>query len=246
MNVLITGGSSGIGEEFAYQFAKKKKNIILVARNEERLKEIKKDIEGKYKVKCKYIISDLSKPTEINKLIKNIEKEDIEILVNNAGFGNRIDFNKSEMNIIEDMLHVHITTTTLLTRVVLEKMFKKNKGKIINVASIAGYLLTSKSNIIYNSTKRYIIHFSKCLQEEIKENKKNIKVQALCPGYTKTNFEKRAVFNNKLPTLPKFMHMETKDVVSKSIKCLENRKVVCIPGWFNRVIVFLLKMGVYK
>ncbi len=244
--ILITGGSSGIGKEYAYQFAKLKKDLILVARNEIELKKIKKDLEEKYKIKCEYLIFDLSRLDQINQLCKIIEKENIEILINNAGFGNRIAFSKTEYSITQNMINVHITATTLLTRAVLDQMIKRNSGKIINVASLAGYLFTSKSNIIYNATKRYIIHFSKNLQDEIKKQNKNIKIQALCPGFTKTNFDKHAIFKTMLPRLPSFMYMEAKEVVLKSIKALENRRVVYIPSFKNKILYFLLRLNFYR
>lgn len=244
--VLITGASSGIGKEYAYQFAELKKDLILVARNETELKKIKKEIIENYKVDCKHIICDLSKAEEIKKLIEKIKNEDVEILINNAGFGNRIPFSKSEADVTENMINVHILATTLLTRAVIEKMILKNKGTIINVASLAGYLYTSKSNIIYNSTKRYIIHFSRNLQDEINKQNKKIKVQALCPGFTKTNFDKTAIFKTMLPVLPSFMYMEAKDVVSLSIKALNKKKVVFIPSFKNKILGFLLKLNIYK
>jgi short-subunit dehydrogenase len=244
--ILITGASSGIGKEYAYQFGKMKKELLLVARNKEALKEIKKDLEEKYKIKCEYYLCDLSSPEEIKKLAQKIEKENIDVLVNNAGFGNRIPFSQVDSKVTEDMINVHILATTLLTRSALPYMIKKNKGTIINVASLAGYLFTSKSNIIYNSTKRYVIHFSRNLQDEINKQNKKIKVQALCPGFTRTNFDKTAIFKTMLPILPSFMYMEADEVVRSSIKALKKRKVVFVPGFKNRVLAFLLKLNIYK
>jgi len=242
--ILITGASSGIGKEYAYQFGEAKKDLILVARNETELKKITKDLKDKFKIECEYILCDLSKPEEIKKLCKIIEKENIEVLVNDAGFGNRIPFSKTDYNITENMINVHILATTLFTRAVLDQMIKRNSGQIINVASLAGYLFTSKSNIIYNSTKRYIIHFTKNLQDEVKN--KNIKLQVLCPGFTRTNFDKNAIFKTRLPKLPSFMYMEAKEVVSTSIKCLSKKKVVCIPSFKNKVLYLLLRLNFYR
>jgi uncharacterized protein len=244
--ILITGGSSGIGKEFLEYFAKEKKEIIIVARNLEKIKKVKKEIKFKYDVNFDYIISDLSKQDDLKKLIKNIEKEDIDVLINNAGFGIDNDFIKTDLNYIEDMLYTHVMATTLLSRTVLKKMIKKNKGIIINLGSIAGYLLNSKSNIIYNSTKRYIIHFSKGLQDEIKQLNKNIKIQALCPGYTKTHFFDKYDLKTSKLYRPDYLYMTAKEVVKISINCLKSKRVVCIPGFKNKIIVFLLKLGVYK
>lgn len=244
--VLITGGSSGIGKEFVDYFAKEKKEIIIVARNLEKINKVKKEMKFKYGVDCKHIISDLSKKEEIEKLIEKIKNENIEILINNADFGIDKDFLKTDDSLIEEMISTHVTATTLLSRAVLINMIKRNKGTIINLGSIAGYLLNSKSNIIYNSTKRYIIHFSKCLQDEINQTNKNIKVQALCPGYTKTHFFDKYDLKTSKLYRPEYLYMTAKEVVNISIKCLRKRKVVCVPGIKNKIIVFLLKLGIYR
>lgn len=240
--VLITGASSGIGKEYTFNYAKQKYNLILVARNKTKLNKIKKELVTKYNIKCKIIICDLSKPIEIQKLIKKIKLEKIEILINNAGFGEKNTFNLSKITTDENMINVHVLATTLLTKSVYNKMLKQNSGTIINVASIAGYLYTSKSNIIYNSTKRYIIHFSKCLQEEINSLNKNIKVQALCPGFTKTNFNKTKIFERMFPKIYSFMYMDAKDVVTQSIKALKNKSVVYTPGKKNKLARIYLKI----
>ncbi len=244
--ILITGASSGIGKEYAYQFGKEKKDLLLVARNKEALIEIKKDLEERYNINCEYYLCDLSVPEEIKRLAKKIEKENIDVLVNNAGFGNRVPFSEVDLKVTEDMINVHIFATTLLTRAALPYMLKRNKGVIINVASLACYLFTAKNNIIYNSTKRYIIHFSRNLQDEINKKNKKIKVQALCPGSTKTNFDKTAIFKTMLPVLPSFMYMEAEEVVRGSIKALKKRKVVFAPGFKNRLLAFILKLNIYK
>jgi uncharacterized protein len=242
MKTLITGASSGIGREFAYQFAEMKKDLILVSRNKERLNEIKNDIEKKYKVKCEYIICDLSKEKEINNLTKIIKNEKIETVVNNAGFGESYSFTKTKTEDVTNMINVHVLATTLISRAVITQMSLRKKGTIINVSSIAGFLISLKTNIIYNSTKRYILHFSRNLQEEVKD--KNIKVQALCPGYTRTNFNFKKI--NEKRYRPDFLFMEPREVVLKSIKALSKRKVVLIPGFLNKFIVFLFKHGFYK
>jgi len=240
--VLITGASSGIGKEYAFNYAKQEHNLILVSRNKTKLNEIKNELESKYNIKCKIIICDLSKPAEIKKLIKKTKSEKIDVLINNAGFGEKNTFNLSKITTDENMINVHVLATTLLTKSVYNKMLKQNSGTIINVASIAGYLYTSKSNIIYNSTKRYIIHFSKCLQEEINSFNKNIKVQALCPGFTKTNFNKTKIFERIFPKVYNFMYMDAEEVVSQSIKALKNKRVGYTPGKKNRFARIFLKV----
>ncbi len=244
--ILITGASSGIGKTFAYEYAKRKKDLLLVARNKKRLEEIKKDLEETHKINCEYFICDLSKPEEIKKLIIKIKNEKVDVLINNAGFGDPEYFIEADIKITEEMINVHVLATTLLSRAVIEQMIKRNKGTIINLASIAAFTYSSISSIIYNSTKRYIVQFSKGLQHEINKKKKNIKIQALCPGFTRTNFNKTKIFEKTYDKIPSFLFMSSEKVVLKSINALDKKKVVFIPGFKNKIIVFLLKLNLYR
>jgi len=239
---IITGASSGLGKEYAYAYAKQKYDLILIARNEKNLQEIEMDIKQKYLVACKYIICDLSNLEEINLLCEKIKLEKTDVLINNAGFGEKQPYHLTDTKKIKNMINVHILATTLLSRCALDYMIKKNKGTIINVSSIAGYLYSSKSNIIYNSTKRYIIHFSINLQNELNALNKNIKIQALCPGLTNTNFNKSKIFETIRRKIPSFMYMEADEVIRQSINALSKKRVVFIPGFKNKVLSILLKL----
>ena len=239
---LVTGATSGIGLEYTYQLAKRKYNLIIVGRREDMLKSLKKDLEKEYKIKVTYFKIDLSLETELTVLETKIRKyNNITFLVNAAGFGSANFFTSTPLDLSRGMINVHVLSTITLCKIVLENMIKKNKGTIINVSSIAPYLTDPKSNALYNSTKSDIRVFSVTLQRELKFLKKNIKIQALAPGLVRTNFHKMRG-GHTYDKYPHFMWMTTKEVVNYSFKSLKSKRVICIPGFLNKVIVFILKI----
>jgi uncharacterized protein len=235
---IITGASSGIGLEFANQLAEKKNNIILISRRKNELEKISKELNNKYGVNCIVYPCDLSKEQEIEKLSKYISNlKEVSYLINCAGFGYSSYFNKMNPRIVKEEINVHVLATTLLTRAALPGMIKRNKGNIINVSSIASFITTSKSNAIYNSTKAYIRIFTETLIDEMDANNFNIHVQALCPGFTKTNFFK----HYKASFVPRIFWMRTDRVVRRSLKKIDCGSSVYIAGFKNKMIVWLLK-----
>ncbi|TDT71437.1 hypothetical protein EV215_0812 [Hypnocyclicus thermotrophus] len=186
---LITGASSGIGKELAYIHAKNGGNLVLVARSKDKLENIKKDIESKYKVKVDIIIKDLSiqsSPFEIYNEVKE-KKIDIEYLINNAGFGGIGYFHKRDLSKDLSMINVNIVALTALTHLFLQDFTKKNSGKILNVSSTAS-LLPGPLQAVYYATKSFVTSFSNALSQELKNT--NITVTNLMPGATNTGFGK--------------------------------------------------------
>jgi len=240
---IITGASSGIGLEFANQLANRGQNIVLVARRKNELEEISKNIIEKYKVKTIILVCDLSKIQEIRRAEKEIAKlKKIDFLVNCAGFGNKVMYSEMDSQKIEDMIQVHVMATTILTRAILPEMIKRNTGHIINISSIASFITSSKSNAIYNSTKAYERTFTENIIDELKLKAPRVHAQALCPGLTRTPFFK----NYDASYAPKFMWMDAREVVTKSIKQVIKKSTVFIPGWKNKFIVLLLKGALTK
>jgi len=236
---IITGASSGIGLEFANQLAEKGYNLLIIARRRAELDKLSKELIERNKIKCIPFSCDLSKDQEIDRAIRKISTiKNIEYLINCAGFGNQDNFQGMDEKQMKDMITVHIFATTRLTKSILPIMIKRNKGKIINVSSIASFITTSKSNAIYNSTKAYIRAFTETLIDETKTNKESmIHIQALCPGFTKTNFFKH--YNASF--VPRVFWMETDRVVRRSLRKVEKRSSVYIPGFKNKFLVWLLK-----
>jgi len=225
---LITGASSGLGAEFANQLAEKGYDLILTARRKERLEQLGNSLQSKYKVRTTLIQADLSNLADIEQVIQEIrQKPNLELLVNNAGFGLSGRFWKIDSDKELAMLQVHITASVMFCRVVLPGMISRNQGAIINVASMAG--LIPIRSILYGSSKAFLILFSESLQVELLNSA--IKVQALCPGYTLTEFHDTSEYSRfSRESVPPYLWMTSQQVVSESLKSLQGNKVICIPG----------------
>jgi len=225
---LITGASSGLGAEFANQLAASGYNLVLTARREERLHQLSELVESKYGVQVSVQPADLSKLTDINRLVSTINSlSNLELLVNNAGFGTVGRFHRVDADKELAMLNVHMIAPVLLCRAAMPGMIARNHGAIINVASLAG--LISIRNVIYHSSKAFLISFSEALHEELRDSQ--VRVQAQCPGFVLTEFHDTAEYSRFQRTgVPRFLWMTSKQVVSESLKSLLHRNVICIPG----------------
>ena len=237
MKALITGASSGIGRDMARNLSKRGYDLILVARDENRLQELKKELEI-YKVNIEIIAMDLAIEENCKELHKKVK--DIDFLINNAGFGDCGDFTKTDLDKEIAMIHTNIIAYHILTKLYLIDMKKVNRGKILNVASIAGFMPGPLMSTYY-ATKNYIVSLSLAIYEELKRDKSNVKISIFCPGPVNTNFNNVAdvkfnisslnseyaskvaidgMFMNKLLIIPnnmKFNHLLTKIVPTKSI-----------------------------
>ena len=233
---IITGASSGIGEAYARILARNNYNLLLIARREEKLNQLAEELEELYDISTEVYPADLGKIEEIYKVVEKIQNtESIFFLINNAGFATRGKFSEVDSGKHEEMISVHVTASTLITRAVLPSMLERKGGIIINVSSMAG-LFKNRGSPNYAPTKAYLIKFSEMLNLELKNT--NIKVQALCPGYTHTEFHSVRDFEGFDKTvIPSFLWMDKEDVVSRSLKALRKKKTVYIPGRKNRIFV---------
>lgn len=185
MKALITGASSGIGKEFARILSTKGYELILVARDKEKLKTLQKELETSSKI----ITMDLSNIENCKKL--HAENPDIDLLINNAGFGDCGNFSYTSLDKEISMINTNITAYHILTKLYLIDMKKINKGHILNVASIAGFMPGPLMSTYY-ATKAYIVRLSEGIREELIKEHSNVKISILCPGPVKTNFTKTA------------------------------------------------------
>lgn len=185
MKALITGASSGIGRDFAKILDKKGFDLVLVARDTDKLNEIKNELKGNVKI----ISMDLSIPENCKKL--HAENPNIDLLINNAGFGDCGNFAITNLDKEISMINTNITAYHILTKLYLIDMKKENKGHILNVASIAGFM-PGPLMATYYATKAYIVRLSEGIREELKKEKSNVKISILCPGPVNTNFNKVA------------------------------------------------------
>ena len=237
MIALITGASSGIGRDIARELAKKGYNIIAVARNEDGLKAIKDEIEKDYKVKVDVIAMDLINRDGCRKLHDDIKNEygAIDILVNNAGFGACGNFTEISLEKELNMIDTNIVAVHILTKLFLKDMVERNSGKILNVASIAGFM-PGPLMATYYSTKAYVVRFTQSIRYELFKMKSNVKICALCPGPVATNFNKVAdvKFNLK--------EADSKTVAKYAVKKLLKNRTLIFPGevWLARFFAKIL------
>lgn len=188
---LITGASSGIGTELARIHARNGDNLVLVARKEERLNELKTELEAAHNVVVTVIAEDLSVAGSAQKIFQATQSAgiDVDILVNNAGFGGHGKFHERDLARDEAMIQLNVATLTSLTHLYLQGMVKRGRGKVLNVASTAG-LIPGPLQAVYYATKAYVVSFSQAIAEEL--SGAGVTVTALCPGPVKTEFVTRA------------------------------------------------------
>lgn len=236
---LITGASSGLGEAFARRLALQGYNLVLVARRKERLSALSSELQSNHPIKVEIIVADLTRDSDIERVETKIhELERVDVLINDAGFATTGRFTEADLDKQLEMVTLHVVAPTRLTWAALPKMEKG--GSIINVASLGAYIKVP-GNVTYCATKAYLVVFSETLQLELKE--KGIRVQALCPGFTRTEFHgKMEGFDPSV--IPKFLWMTPEDVAKESLKGLEKGKVVCIPGLRNYTVFLLDRIGI--
>lgn len=235
---FITGATSGIGAEFARQLAEMGYDLVITGRREDVITGLASELETKYKVNVEIIFAELSEEAGIQKVINYINKIDsIDLLINNAGFGLNKFFTRSDIEWQVKMNHVHTDASIRLIHATLPKMIKQKSGYIINVASVAG-LCPVVRDVVYCGSKAFLINFSKALDMEVKGQ--GIHIQALCPGFTRTDFHgKLNLSKADYKKINKMNWMAADKVVEYSLKHLYRNKVVCIPGFMNRMVVRL-------
>jgi len=234
---LITGASSGIGLELARLFAKSHYNLMLVARREEKLKEIGQELENDYGITVNPIQMDLIETDAPSRLYDRIKEQNakIEVLINNAGFGYHGAFKNTDWETERAMIQLNITTLTDLTKRFLKDMLERNHGKILNVSSTAAFFAGPNMSVYY-ATKAYVQSFTEAIAFELR--KTGVTVSALCPGPTNTEFQERAgVENSALFSSKTTPVMSAKEVAQIGYKGLMNEKTVIVPGFFNKISV---------
>jgi len=234
--VLITGATSGIGFELGKIFSRKGYNLILVARNEDCLKKAKNEFTSNFHNHIYVIPIDLSQYDAPQKIYNRLKKEAItvNILVNNAGFGIYGDFTTVDVEKHINLIQVNITALTALSRLFLSDMIKRKEGKLLNIASTAAFQ-PGPHMVTYYASKAYVLSFSEALASELKGT--GVTVTTLCPGPTKTNFEKESNVNkSRLFKVIKPMSAEV--VAQKGYDGLMKGKTIVIPGWRNAFLAF--------
>ncbi len=229
---LVTGATSGIGESFTRLLAENNYNIVLVARDIPRMQERARELEAKFRVKTHIIQADLSTDAGCAVVEHYIANNQVDVLINNAGFGLNKAFTMSDIDAEQQMFDVLVRTPMRLMHVALPLMKQRNKGVIINVSSVAGYIAGGS----YSAAKSYLTVLSESLHTELSGT--NIKISALCPGFTRTEFHQRGRMSMK--GLPSFMWLDSDKLVSKAWSDALKGEAVSIPGWQYQLLVFVI------
>ncbi len=232
--VLITGASGGIGYELAKVFAKEGFNLVLVARSTDKLNELKNKLQG-FPVQVTIITKDLSLQSSPEELFKEIyeQKIEIDILVNNAGFGLFGEFKDTNWNKESQMINLNIYALTALTKLFLQPMLQRKRGKVLNIASTAAFQPGPLMSV-YFASKAYVLHFSEAIAKELENT--GITVTTLCPGATESGFQNAAsmgkskLFKRKLPS--------SEEVALFGYKALMRGERVAIHGLLNNLLAF--------
>jgi len=238
---LITGASSGIGLQIAHQLAQKGFGIILTARREERLRNLSEELQQKYNIKTDFISSDLS-DIDAPKHIYNFCKEknyDVEVLVNNAGYGIESQFHKTSMEEEEKFIRVLSTSVIALSKAFIPDMLEKNSGKIMIISSVASFTPPSSIQVLYGPIKTFMNRFSDALNVNYKH--KGVSCTAVCPGYVVTEFHSASGVQDHMDKVPAFMKLNAEDVAAEAVEATLNAKSYCIPSKRYKFLVFLIK-----
>jgi hypothetical protein len=230
---LVTGATVGIGESFTRLLAHNGYNIVLVARDLPRLQERAKTLESTFGIATTVIQADLATDAGCKTIEDFIVNNQIDVLINNAGFGINKAFTMSQLDAEQQLLDVLVRTPMRLMHVALPGMKERNKGVIINVSSVAGWIAGGT----YSAAKSYLTVLSESLHTELSST--NVKVSALCPGFTRTEFHQRGRMSMK--GLPAFMWLNSDKLVAKAWKDAVGGKAVSVPGWQYQLLTFVMR-----
>ncbi len=233
MAILITGASSGIGESLAREAARRKHDIVLVARRKDKLEEIADELSKRFNIHAEIVVADLTDQNDIKKVEKRITKNDIDVLINNAGFGSAGPF--AELNIENELNEIDLNVRALvqLSYSGVKSMLERDIGTIVNISSLASYMPMT-GNAVYGATKAFVTSFSHALREELGET--GINVMVVCPGMTSTEFFERSKWKDatKKSPYPNFMWQTSQQVAELIFSGIDKQRTVVVPGLANK------------
>lgn len=235
MLALITGASSGMGRDMARVLANKGYNLILVARRKERLEDLAKEIPTKVKI----ISMDLSVEENSFKLYERLKKEDIDIIINNAGFGLFGQFHETSLDTELKMIDLNIKAYHILTKLFLQDFIAKDKGYILNVCSSAGFMAGPRLSTYY-ATKNYVTKLTMAINEELRHMKSSVQISALCPGPVATEFNEVAHGTFAI------REANSKKVAEYAIDKLFKNKMIIVPTVLMKLTLFLNRFAPHR
>jgi len=230
---LVTGATAGIGESFTRLLAENNYNVVLVARDLPRLQERAQGLEAKYQVQTHCIQADLATDAGCSEVERYIANNRIDVLINNAGFGINKAFTVSELEEEQKLLDVLVRTPMRLMHVALPLMKQRDRGVVINVSSAAGFIAGGT----YSASKSYLTVLTESMHTELAGT--NVKISALCPGFTRTEFHQRGRMSMK--GLPSFMWLDSDELVAQAWRDALKGEAISIPGWQYRLLVFVIQ-----
>jgi len=236
----ITGASSGIGASFARKLAALGYDLLLIARREDRLRSLATELAEAHHIKAEVMAADLALDADLASVAERIASTpNLALLVNNAGFGSHGYFFEIDVASQDQMHRLHVLATMRLAHAALSNMVPRGAGGVINVASVAGFG-QSPQNVSYCSTKAWMISFSEGLSIELASKGLAVKAQALCPGFTFSEFHD--VLGMDRSAIPGSLWMPADFVVEESLKGLASGKIIVVPGWRYKLVVTGMKM----
>lgn len=237
---VVTGASAGIGAVYARRLASEGFDLVLVARRRERLEELAADLKRNHGVEAEALPADLIKEEGLKAVEDRIARaENLEFMLNNAGFGTQGRFTDGPLENHDAMHRLHVMATMRLSHAALRKMTARGKGALVNVSSVAAFICRP-GNTSYYATKAWMNCFTEGLYLELKAARSPVRVQALCPGFTVTEFHDVMGFDRK--QVPSSWWMSAEDVVEASLRGLERNQLIVVPGWRYKLIVWLLRL----
>jgi short-subunit dehydrogenase len=240
MTGLVTGATAGIGRSFAEHLARDRYDLVLVARDRDRLTTVKNELEAKYSISVELLAADLSTTDGVAAVAARLEatEKPIDFLVNNAGFGSKSSFVEMSKEDHDEMIRVNVNALVILTRAAMNGMLERNRGDIINLGSVAAYVPGFRSSSTYAATKAFVIAFTEGLMPTTAGS--NVHASVLCPGFVKTEFHKRAgISKGKLnPAL----WLEADYVVAHALRDHRKGRLLSVPSVRYKAIVAVARL----
>jgi len=235
---VVTGASAGIGREFCRQLAERGHDLVLVARDEARLRELAAALTSTHAITAEVMAADLTLDEDVGRLIVRLRAPDVTLLVNNAGFGTVGSLATADPMQQERMIRLHVLAPMRLTQAVLPGFLARGRGGIVNVSSVASFIY-APGNVNYCATKAYLTTFSEGLATELRGT--GVRAQALCPGFTHSEFHQRMGEDTR--RRPRFSWLDAPDVVRTSLDQLDRGgPVICVPGLGYKLLVGLIRV----
>jgi uncharacterized protein len=229
---LVTGASAGIGTAFATRLATRGDGLVLVARDRDRLESLAADLNTRYGVPAEVLVADLTAPAQLAIVEARLGDRDrpVDVLVNNAGFGTNGRFHELDRDIETREVALNVVALVRLTHAALAPMVERGSGGVLNVSSLAGGQPTP-ANATYGATKAFVTSFTQSAHEELRGT--GVKITAVCPGFTRTEFQERAGFDSS--KVPGFLWQSAEEVAAGALAALDQNRALYVPGTLNRL-----------